>query len=549
MKQHIDDFDDHIKSTLDIDPYNEYDNIIVGAGPAGLQLAYYFEKNNISYLILEKHKFCATFFNKYPISNKLISLNKKYTGETNPDFNLRHDWNSLLNDEQFLFSDITDELYPEAHHLYNYLNEFANKFNIKINFDENVNVINKINIINCEYEIITEKRKYKCKKLIIASGLSKPFYPVNITPPKNHQIKHYADLDKDNFINNIHKYKNKTVIIIGGGNASYELANLLDKVCSTVLISGSKKKLSIVSHYVGDIRSIYLPFLDSFYLKSLNGIDVFDKNNKFTITINEDETSENYGKYYIKNMGLKDMYHGTKKLTCVDDIIFCTGWTFDSSIFNFNVSTIINDKYPEVNSMFESSNNKNLYFIGALMHSRDYKKSSGGFIHGFRYLIKLFMQINYNIPKIIFYFNFNGTMSCYDELTKHIFNRINYASSLYQLYGTMCDIFYYNKEQNKIIYIQDWTIENIKKLNIHSNNINILKLEYGEEEFIINKLGSFNRWNPSFLHPKIRICSNYNGEIELIDLVTFTEDLIADFSSNEFYNKINQTLKMCNLII
>lgn len=527
----------------------EYENIIVGAGPAALQLAYYFEKNKIDYIILERETSCASFFNKYPISNKLISLNKKYTGETNQDFNLRHDWNSLLNDEHFLFSELTDELYPEANYLYNYLNEFSKKFNIQIKFEENVKTINKLNMLDYMYEIITEKNVYKCKKLIIASGLSKPFYPNNMTTPKDHHIKHYADLDKNEFIKNINQYKNKTVIIIGGGNSSYELANLLDKVCSTVLISGGKRKMSIVSHYVGDIRTVYLPFLDSFYLKSLNGIDVIDKHNKYIISIVDDTSSEKHGKYCIKTVSQKDMYHNTKKLLFFDDIIFCTGWTFDTSIFNFKVSTTINNKYPEINSRFESSNNNNLYFIGSLMHSHDYKKGSGGFIHGFRYLIRLFTQINYNMPKVNLKFNFNGTMSCYNELTKHIFNRINYSSSLYQLYGTMCDIFYYDNEAHQIIYIQDWTMENIKYLNIKNNYINILNLEYGSEEIIIDKLGSFDKWNPKFLHPKIRILSTNNNEITLLDLITFQEDLIADFSSNDFYYKINKILKMCNLII
>ena len=526
----------------------EYDNIIVGAGPSALQLAYYFEKNNINYIILEKSNSCASFFNKYPIGNQLISLNKKYTGEINSDFNLRHDWNSLLNEENFLFSDITDQLYPEAHHLYNYLNEFSKKFNIQINFEEKVTIINKINISNYLYEIITEKGTYKCKKLIIATGLSKPNYPVNFTSPKDHHIKHYADLEKNNFIENIQKYKNKKVILIGGGNSSYELANLFDKVCSTVIILGSSKKLSIVSHYVGDIRSLYLPFLDSFYLKSLNGIDTLDKNNKYIISINKDTTNENYGKYCIKHAIDMSDYYGNK-LTFVDDIIFCTGWTFDKSIFNFDISTTINGKYPEVSPAFESSDNANLYFIGALMHSRDYRNGSGGFIHGFRYLIKLFLQINYTIPISTLCFNFNGNMSCYEELAKHMFNRINYASSLYQLYGTMCDIFYYDKEQSKIIYIQDWTINNVDYLKINNSYINILKLEYGPEETMIHKLGGFNKWNPSFLHPKIYILSRQNKETTLVDLVTFEEDLIADFSSEKMYTKLYQILKICNLII
>ena len=64
-----------------------YDNIILGAGPSSLQLAYYFQKNNINYIVIEKESTCASFFYKYPHTNNLISLNKKYTGNTNKDFN------------------------------------------------------------------------------------------------------------------------------------------------------------------------------------------------------------------------------------------------------------------------------------------------------------------------------------------------------------------------------------------------------------------------------------------------------------------------------
>ena len=53
----------------------EYDNIIIGAGPAGIQLGYFFQKHNIKYLIIEKSDICASFFNKYPHSKQLISLN------------------------------------------------------------------------------------------------------------------------------------------------------------------------------------------------------------------------------------------------------------------------------------------------------------------------------------------------------------------------------------------------------------------------------------------------------------------------------------------
>jgi cation diffusion facilitator CzcD-associated flavoprotein CzcO len=279
------------------------ENIIIGAGPSSLQLGYYFMKNEIPYIILERDSSCASFFNKYPHSKKLISINKKYTGKTDKEFNLRHDWNSLLNDENFLFSDFTDELYPSSLFLYNYLNEFSKKFNLSIQFNTNVTKIDKdkdnnryiLTLNNNDNEIVT------CNKLIIATGISKPVYPnlVNNVNRKEKNVKHYADYENNYFNDkdNLEKYKNKKVLIIGGGNSSYELANILQNFCSNIVILGSNKPLSIVTHYVGDIRSVYLPFLDTFYLKSLNGVDTSKKELLNMFNIIKDENNEHIKKY------------------------------------------------------------------------------------------------------------------------------------------------------------------------------------------------------------------------------------------------------------
>lgn len=42
-------------------------------------------------------------------------------------------------------------------------------------------------------------------------------------------------------------------------------------------------------------------------------------------------------------------------------------------------------KYPKIDADYESSDYKNLYFAGTNTHSLDFRQSSGGFIHGFRY--------------------------------------------------------------------------------------------------------------------------------------------------------------------
>ena len=91
--------------------YNEY--IILGCGPAGLQLGFYLHKLNKNYIILEKNDKAASFFDKYPHSGELISINKRFNNSNKDDFNLRHDWNSLCNDYNLQFKDFSDDYYPK----------------------------------------------------------------------------------------------------------------------------------------------------------------------------------------------------------------------------------------------------------------------------------------------------------------------------------------------------------------------------------------------------------------------------------------------------
>ena len=48
------------------------------------------------YRIVEKSEGVGSFFESYPRHGQLISLNKRFTASADTEFNLRHDWNSLL---------------------------------------------------------------------------------------------------------------------------------------------------------------------------------------------------------------------------------------------------------------------------------------------------------------------------------------------------------------------------------------------------------------------------------------------------------------------
>jgi cation diffusion facilitator CzcD-associated flavoprotein CzcO len=260
-------------------------NIIIGAGPAGLQLGYYFEKAGLDYLILERSSGVASFFGTYPLSGKLISINKPNTGSDDAEFNLRHDWNSLLSDGLVFPRNYSNEYYPDNTDLVRYMTDFASKNTLKIQFNTEVKSVMPGYMLECVTDGVSVT--YTCEKLIIATGLSKPVMPPfpgkTAVPPK-----HYSEFSKDHFKKSeiLETYRNKSLLLIGNGNGAFELGNLLNPYCSSVTIYGrSVKAWSASTHYTGDLRSVYLSFLDTFLLKSQNAINV----DSFKIMIDQEE--------------------------------------------------------------------------------------------------------------------------------------------------------------------------------------------------------------------------------------------------------------------
>ena len=72
--------------------------LIIGAGPAGLQLGYFLDRAGLDYQILERADSAGAFFQSFPRHRRLISVNKVETGYDDPEKNLRWDLNSLLGD-------------------------------------------------------------------------------------------------------------------------------------------------------------------------------------------------------------------------------------------------------------------------------------------------------------------------------------------------------------------------------------------------------------------------------------------------------------------
>ena len=100
----------------------KFEYCIVGAGPGGLQMAYFMARANRSFVVLERNDVVGSFYTTMPRHRKLISINKRFTGHANEEYNFRHDWHSLISDNSTLkFTRYSSDFFPQADDYVTYL--------------------------------------------------------------------------------------------------------------------------------------------------------------------------------------------------------------------------------------------------------------------------------------------------------------------------------------------------------------------------------------------------------------------------------------------
>ncbi|MBE9115288.1 NAD(P)-binding domain-containing protein [Lusitaniella coriacea LEGE 07157] len=440
----------------------QFDYVIIGAGPAGLQLGYFLEKANRSYLILEGEDSPGASFKKFPRHGKLISINKLYTGYDDAEINLRWDWNSLLCDnENLLLKNYSRDYFPQAKEFVRYLGDFVSYYDLNIKYGCKIVRIAK----NDDFMVIDSNGNvYSSERLIVATGFAKPYIP---PIPGIELAENYVNVSIDP-----EDFANQKVLIIGKGNSGFETADNLVATTSLIhVVSPTPIEMAWKSRYVGHLRAVNNNFLDTYQLKSQNVVlnaivsKIEYQNEKFVVSF-----------FYTHA-------NGEQEDLIYDRVIVCAGFRFDDSLFDESCrpKLTINDRFPEQTSEWESTNVKDLYFAGVLMHQRDYKKKQSGFIHGFRYNIRALHHIlerKYNgkeLPSQLVEPTAQG-------LTKAIIERVNRSSGLWQQTGFLCDLIVISDNGRVAQHYQEMPLDYIHDSELNTNeHYYIISLEFGHE--------------------------------------------------------------------
>jgi pyruvate/2-oxoglutarate dehydrogenase complex dihydrolipoamide dehydrogenase (E3) component len=507
-----------------------YKNIIVGGGPAGIQTAYFLNKHQNNYIVLERASHPGSFFSEYPKQRRLISINKVHCGSSDEVSNieniLRYDWNSLLQDRKdtnkLLFKHYSQEYYPNASTLVTYLDDFVTKYSLNILYSITIR-----KIIKCEthYFLYTSCGKiFECERLFMGTGLIPNVLPFDNKLPKN-RFFYYHNIPSSNEM-----FINKKVLILGGGNASFELGNKLNEVCNELVICGSER-FAWRTHYPGGIRSINMNLIDSYYLKLKLNIDWCN-----SLSARTDQKWKDY---------LRDLESGAL-FTSFDFVIYCGGFRANiESIEHIKIEVNPKTNFPILSSTFESSS-KNLFFIGALSQDHDYKHGTSAFIHGFRYNSEFVCQY---LSKSIKCEKFHSSK----DLCELLMRQINQSSTLLHRFDFFCDCVLVKDDH--LLYIQHIPIrfvgssEFIEYFKLVPTSYFIIYLGYDSKNKFENSFkqpqtgnSMVNSQHSVFLHPIIKF---YEG-LELIHTYNLPENAFNMFISKR--NHYNVIYKLIHLL-
>jgi thioredoxin reductase len=488
------------------------DYAVIGAGPAGLQLAYFLDKAGVDYVVLEAGPSAGTFFRTFPRHRQMISINKPHTGWGDPEKDLRVDWNSLLSDDPELrFTRYTELYFPDADDYLRYLADFARGLNIR--YDCRVRRLDRGGSarsdppegfrLRCESGETVEARR-----VIVATGFGAPRIP-SIPGIETTELYDTVSVDPDDFTD-------QRVFIIGKGNSAFETADNLTERAAVIHVAGpSSLKFAWRTHFIGHLRAVNNNFLDTYQLKTQNMVLDGD-------ILNIERRSDDYlvtFAYARRDRVVQLAY---------DRVITCAGFRMDTSIFDGDCrpELTIDDRFPALTAEWESVNVPGLYFAGTLTQSRDFKRYTSAFIHGFRYgiraLVKMLGQKHHGT-------DWPHRVVPAEDIADAILARINRTSALFQQFGFLCDAITTDGR-----YYEEMPLDYVP-----FDECLTVSLEYGAGHDAIDPfdIEAGRAWEADsshddrYLHPVIRRRSN--GQV--VATCRLPEDICNDWTDETIY--------------
>ena len=353
-------------------PPGDYDVVVVGSGPAGLQMAYCLTRLGVRHAVVSRDDGPGGMFRRFPIFERLISWTK-------PDAPFErgtreyqwYDHNSLIADERqynALVPEFMDRTFdvPARGEMETALAAFAERTRLQVRYGCQWNATRRD---EDGFVLETADGDYRCRALVLAIGVTEAWKP---SIPGVEYAPHYVDTRP------ARSYQGKRVFIVGKRNSGFEIAHgLLPWARQVVLASPRPVETAVLGR--SPLRVRYLQPYDE-YTRGGSGSYVLDA---------AIERIERWGE------GFRVVARGTTASADfefeVDDVIAATGFqTPLCDLPALGLATVADGRIPALTPYWESVSLPGVYFAGnATQGARGLAKhgvaSNSTAVNGFRY--------------------------------------------------------------------------------------------------------------------------------------------------------------------
>jgi thioredoxin reductase len=354
-------------------PPGEYDVVLVGSGPGGLQTAYSLARTGIlRCAVLSRDPAPGGMFRRFPVYQRLISWTK-------PDAPFErgtreyewYDHNSLVGDEpehQALAPEFMDRTFdvPARPEMEAALVEFAGRAGIRVRYD-------------CEwlstrrddagFVLGTSDGEYRCRVCVFAIGVTEAWVP---PVPGLEAAPHYVAANAPE------RYQGKSVFIVGKRNSGFELAQgLLPWARRIVLGSPRPVETAVLAFSPLSIR--YL----SPYTEHIRG-----GTGSYVVDAAIERVERHADGYRIHASGTT--WEGELELES-DEVIAATGFRAPvRDLPSLGVAMVNDGRMPAQTPYWESISVPGIYFAGNVTQAspglrKHGATSSSGSVNGLRY--------------------------------------------------------------------------------------------------------------------------------------------------------------------
>ncbi|MBA6156702.1 NAD(P)-binding domain-containing protein [Tenacibaculum sp. S7007] len=201
------------------------DYIIIGAGQAGLAIAYYLNKQNANYLIVDANSETGAPWLKRWDSLKLFT-----PSEFNhlPGMKFPHKKGH----------------YANKYEVADYLKAYVKEYNIPIEFDQKITYLKKENKV---FTLKSDVKEFTAKNVIIATGpFHKPFTPKCHTKISKDIIQIHSEHYKSP-----NQLQEGATLVVGAGDSGVQILSEISDLDKPVYFSGNTNIMSIPQEFLG----------------------------------------------------------------------------------------------------------------------------------------------------------------------------------------------------------------------------------------------------------------------------------------------------------